>query len=72
MKGHQMRMLFVLGEVIFSSETNGETHCSVNITNDGWHVCEKTFLVKDVIDLENQFYGFLYSEEFKAKLHAKV
>lgn len=74
MLGHRMQQLFVKGEVLLdvaSIQFDNLRICHVNITNDGWHVCRKTFTVSDVEDLERQFYEYLDTPEFQSKLRGQ-
>ena len=68
---HCMRKLFVKGEVVSAVKAEDGIHCLVTITNDGWFVCHRTFIVQNVNDLEDQFYRFLESDEFQQKLRGQ-
>jgi hypothetical protein len=72
MHGHRMQVLFVKGEVTACAvNDDGKSHCLVNITNDGWHVCKQAFLAESKEDLDNQFYTYLNTDEFQSKLRPK-
>ena len=68
LKGYTMRQLFVKGEVLNCHEHVDCLSCLVNITNDGYHVCQNTFYVQDEEDLEEKFLAFIESHEFQTKL----
>lgn len=69
--GLRMRKLFVKGEVTSYNQSDDGLRCLVLITNDGWYVCRHAFLVKDVDDLQKQFYTFLETDEFQNLLRRR-
>lgn len=65
---HRMRRLFVQGEVLACAKSDKNFICLVTVSNDGWFVCKKSFVVIDTEDLETQFYQYLDSDDFQKEI----
>lgn len=67
-----MRMLFVRGDVTDIFKIDDCYHVYVSLFNDNNYICQQLFTVQNKQELEEKFYDYLESKEFKCKLiHSK-